>query len=112
MRPHTRATTRPRTQTKVTAQTSLNRNRSQPLLMLNKRLIAVDMNKIDIYSDKIIITKRDDLYSVLNPLTSSDSPSEKSNGERFVSANALISNKSIGTKRKTTVGIILSLYRL
>jgi hypothetical protein len=37
------------------------------------------------------------LYSVLNPDTSSDSPSAKSNGERFVSAKFVINhNKAIG----------------
>lgn len=39
------------------------------------------------YSDKKINEKLKELYSVLNPETNSDSPSEKSNGERLVSAS-------------------------
>ena len=43
-------------------------------------------NKIIPYSDKKINVKVPPIYSVLNPDTNSDSPSEKSKGERFVSA--------------------------
>ena len=39
------------------------------------------------YSVKKIKEKLNELYSVLNPDTNSDSPSEKSKGDRFVSAN-------------------------
>jgi hypothetical protein len=35
------------------------------------------------------------LYSVLNPDTNSDSPSAKSNGVRFVSANVVVNHISI-----------------
>lgn len=49
-----------------------------------------DLNKLIIkilrYSDMKINAKEKALYSVLKPLTNSDSPSEKSNGVRFVSA--------------------------
>lgn len=45
------------------------------------------MNKIDMYSAKKIITNLTEAYSVLNPLTSSLSPSAKSNGDRLVSAS-------------------------
>jgi len=38
------------------------------------------------YSDIKIKAKEKALYSVLKPLTNSDSPSEKSNGVRLVSA--------------------------
>jgi hypothetical protein len=42
------------------------------------------------------------LYSVLNPETSSDSPSARSNGVRFVSARLVINHKSaIGLNRTT-----------
>jgi hypothetical protein len=41
---------------------------------------------IDIYSLKKIKENSNLAYSVLNPETSSDSPSAKSNGERFSSA--------------------------
>jgi len=39
-----------------------------------------------VYSDKKIKENLNLLYSVLNPDTNSDSPSEKSNGVRFISA--------------------------
>ena len=44
------------------------------------------MKIMAIYSAKKIITKITDLYSVLNPLTSSLSPSAKSKGDRLASA--------------------------
>ena len=40
-----------------------------------------------VYSDRKIREKLNELYSVLNPDTNSDSPSEKSKGDRFVSAS-------------------------
>jgi hypothetical protein len=43
------------------------------------------------------------LYSVLNPETSSDSPSAKSNGVRFVSANAEVSHITISGKNKIII---------
>ena len=48
--------------------------------------VSIDMKIIAIYSAKKTITKITDLYSVLNPLTSSLSPSAKSKGDRFDSA--------------------------
>ena len=54
--------------------------------MLKRRLTNVDIKMIDIYSARKIITKWIELYSVLKPLTNSDSPSVKSKGERLVSA--------------------------
>jgi len=54
-------------------------------ITLVKRLI----NKIFMYSAMKIRAKVPPLYSVLKPETSSDSPSAKSNGARFVSANAV-----------------------
>jgi len=47
-----------------------------------------DMKRIERYSDRKRTTKPGPEYSTLKPETSSDSPSAKSNGERFVSANA------------------------
>ena len=52
------------------------------------------MNKILLYSARKNRTKLLDLYSVLNPETSSDSPSEKSKGVRLVSARKEISRSS------------------
>jgi len=46
-----------------------------------------------IYSAMKISAKVPELYSVLNPDTSSDSPSARSNGVRFVSARAEISHE-------------------
>ena len=51
------------------------------------------------YSDKKIKTKPPELYSVLNPDTSSDSLSEKSKGVRLHSAN-LDENQIIDNKKK------------
>ena len=65
------------------------------------------MKRIDMYSARKIITKGTDLYSVLNPLTSSDSPSEKSKGERFVSAKVETNKRIWGRKRNTHKGISL-----
>jgi hypothetical protein len=45
------------------------------------------MNKILAYSAKKIKANPPLLYSTLNPETNSDSPSAKSKGVRFVSAN-------------------------
>ena len=55
---------------------------------------------MDIYSAKKIMTKDTDLNSVLNPLTNSDSPSEKSKGDRLVSAREVMKNRNISRKRK------------
>lgn len=59
------------------------------LLFQNTAAAKQLMKIIDIYSAKKRITNETALYSVLNPLTSSDSPSAKSKGDRFVSANLL-----------------------
>lgn len=48
------------------------------------------------YSDIKMRAKSHDPYSILNPETNSDSPSAKSNGERFVSAKQI----NIQTKNK------------
>jgi len=51
-----------------------------------------DIKMIDIYSARNTMTNRTDLYSVLNPLTSSLSPSAKSKGDRLASASTLTVN--------------------
>ena len=57
----------------------------------------IDVNnliiKILIYSAIKIRANNPPLYSTLNPDTSSDSPSAKSNGERFVSARFVVNQK-------------------
>lgn len=80
----------PRVHTIVIDQNRGNNKSSTWFVILNRRAITVDMNRIDIYSERKIITNGTDLYSVLNPLTNSDSPSEKSKGDRLVSAIAVI----------------------
>ena len=51
------------------------------------------MTRILVYSAIKINANRPLLYSILNPDTSSDSPSAKSNGVRFVSARLVINHK-------------------
>jgi hypothetical protein len=53
------------------------------------------MNKILVYSAIKIRANSPLLYSVLNPDTSSDSPSAKSNGVRLVSARVVVNHISI-----------------
>ena len=60
---------------------------SVKLVIKNNIEVNIDMKIIAIYSAKKIITKITELYSVLNPLTNSLSPSAKSNGDRLDSAN-------------------------
>lgn len=70
-----------------------------------------ELNKQNIiifeYSAKKIKVKQEDPNSVLNPLTNSLSPSEKSKGERFNSPNILGIQmyKQIGIKKLKFVGL-------
>lgn len=57
----------------------------------NKRVEIRDIIIMFMYSAIKIIAKRPLLYSVLNPETSSDSPSAKSKGVRLVSAREVVS---------------------
>ena len=54
--------------------------------MRNSIEVSIDIKIIAIYSARKTITKITELYSVLNPLTNSLSPSAKSKGERLASA--------------------------
>jgi|ERR1044071_1061661 hypothetical protein len=65
-------------------------------IIVVRRLI----NKMLAYSAMKISANIPPLYSTLNPDTNSDSPSAKSNGERFVSARLVIN------QHKNMVGII------
>jgi len=56
------------------------------VVMQNSTLSIMDMKIMEMYSPKKIIRNGIELNSVLKPLTNSDSPSEKSNGDRLVSA--------------------------
>jgi hypothetical protein len=53
---------------------------------IRKTLLSIERNIMFPYSDKKIMANPPLLYSVLNPETSSDSPSAKSKGARLVSA--------------------------
>jgi hypothetical protein len=58
----------------------------------NKMADVILINKILVYSAIKIIANSPPLYSVLNPDTSSDSPSAKSKGVRCVSARVVINH--------------------
>ena len=62
------------------------------------------MNRIDRYSAKKIKRKETEPNSVLKPLTNSDSPSEKSKGERFVSASEVTKRSSIMPNKNNLSG--------
>lgn len=57
---------------------------------MNKRVVNVFISIIFAYSAKKNRAKGPAAYSTLKPETSSDSPSVRSNGERFVSASVEI----------------------
>ena len=57
---------------------------------INVTLVTIDIKMIAMYSAKNTTTKGIEEYSVLNPETNSLSPSAKSNGDRLVSAKAII----------------------
>lgn len=67
----------------------LNLNKIPPR---NITVIISLINKILAYSARKIKANPPLLYSTLNPETSSDSPSAKSKGVRFVSANIEVKN--------------------
>ena len=75
-------------------------NATLDIKFIRKILVSIDRNIIFPYSDKKIIAKPPLLYSVLNPDTSSDSPSAKSKGARLVSAT----NKQI--QHKNHIGFV------
>ena len=63
------------------------------------------MNRIIIYSAMKIRAKAPALYSILNPETSSDSPSAKSNGVRFVSARMEMNHRKARGAIRRSLGI-------
>ena len=69
----------------------------------NIHLNRVDMKKILAYSAIKIIANPTDPYSILKPDTSSDSPSEKSNGVRLVSATQQINQTNTRGKNIKTL---------
>ena len=68
----------------------------RPIGGVRKRaIVRRDIKRIIIYSAIKIRAKFPALYSTLNPETSSDSPSAKSNGVRFVSARIEINHMRV-----------------
>ena len=69
-------------------------NNMSDIIVLGILINIIQVNKlitkIFMYSAIKIIANKPLLYSTLNPDTSSDSPSAKSNGVRFVSARLVI----------------------
>lgn len=57
------------------------------------------------YSLRKINTNPKEAYSILNPETNSDSPSEKSNGVRLVSATAMTNHKALKGKDNNTIEV-------
>ena len=70
----------------------------------NHTLVITDINKILAYSARKSKAKRPPRYSILNPETSSDSPSAKSKGARFVSAIVLLNHTTIIGIISTEIG--------
>ena len=71
----------------------------------NSRLISAHIRKIEMYSPAMNNRYGVDEYSTMNPATSSDSASGRSNGGRLVSA-------SDEMKNSTTIGRCGSQYQL
>lgn len=69
------------------------------------------INRIIVYSAIKIRAKVPALYSMLNPETSSDSPSAKSNGVRFVSARIEVNHIGARGRRAAALGVIV-LFRM
>jgi len=78
---------------------------------LKKKIILLMKEKAKIieYSPRNNKVKEEEEYSVLNPLTNSDSPSVKSKGARFVSAKRLINHNGMIKKnlQKKELNILL-----
>lgn len=77
---------------------------------INKDINKVAVNSLImimfIYSAIKISAKAPPLYSVLNPDTSSDSPSAKSKGVRLVSASMVVNQITISRGSKIITGVI------
>merc|ERR1712024_161247 len=78
------------------ATAALSENSSIPVNTLTP---SDENSKILAYSAKKIRTKPTEEYSMLNPETSSDSPSEKSKGVRLVSANNITNHITLKNGR-------------
>ena len=75
-----------------------------------KRIVVKSlMNRIVIYSAMKIRANAPALYSMLNPETSSDSPSAKSNGVRFVSAKIEMNHRGARGRARRILGVVVLL---
>lgn len=82
------------------------------VMWVKKRIMVSSlMNRIIMYSAMKIRAKAPALYSILNPETSSDSPSAKSNGERLVSARIEMNHIGVSGRIAKNLGII-ELFRI
>ena len=80
------------------------------LVLKNKILDKCEKKRINPYSPRNRKTKGAEEYSVLNPLTNSDSPSVRSNGARFVSAKMVTTQmKKIGKKEINPIDLLLTI---
>lgn len=97
----------PRTQTNKTAkniafkENKMSANNGMFTKPVSKVAVKILIIIILVYSAIKISAKDPLLYSVLNPETSSDSPSAKSKGVRFVSANTVVNHIKDNGKRIT-----------
>lgn len=74
---------------------------SQPGLIRKSRVaVRREFRIIHTYSAMKISANLPALYSMLNPETSSDSPSAKSNGVRFVSARMVVNHMIVRGAKK------------
>lgn len=73
----------------------------------NITIVNILNNNINLYSAIKIKENNPPPNSVLNPLTNSDSPSEKSKGERLHSATHLINQIKISIKRTIQIPLLL-----
>lgn len=75
---------------------------------MNNAAVNILIAKILVYSAIKISAKGPLLYSVLNPETSSDSPSARSKGVRLVSASIVINHK-IAIGKSSAIGDVWAL---
>jgi hypothetical protein len=76
-------------------------------IITNNSLVIKDIKIIFMYSAIKIAANTPPLYSVLNPDTSSDSPSAKSKGVRFVSARQEVNHIRRSGGHKIQIIIVL-----
>jgi len=84
-------------------------------IVINRALVIIPIAIIFMYSAIKIRAKVPDLYSVLNPDTSSDSPSARSNGVRLVSARDVIiqvTNNGHSIKERTIDPVFEKMFSL